>query len=119
MQKAKAQQRQECTNESCNCLMPITAQRCGKCGFPTSEYCICTSCSSPFDPNETQICYYCNAELPHSVRFLDDQKMRAQKLLEHLNTELNIPMGAHGFKSWAVGKTLVFFKQAAYERLAG
>jgi len=51
------------------------------------------------------------------LRHLDDDKLRVQKLLEHLNKELNIPMSGHGLNSWAVGKTLVFFKQTAFERL--
>eukprot|EP00930_Biecheleria_cincta_P008752 TRINITY_DN1102_c0_g4_i1.p1 TRINITY_DN1102_c0_g4~~TRINITY_DN1102_c0_g4_i1.p1 ORF type:complete len:1698 (-),score=377.82 TRINITY_DN1102_c0_g4_i1:140-5233(-) len=50
------------------------------------------------------------------LKHIDDNKIRAQKLLEHLNTELNIPAAKNG-KSWAVGKTLVFFKQTAYERV--
>eukprot|EP00913_Durusdinium_trenchii_P032553 g30475.t1 len=45
-----------------------------------------------------------------------DPKIRAQKLLDHLDTELNIPKPKHG-QSWAVGKTLVFFKLPAYERI--
>jgi len=51
------------------------------------------------------------------LRHIDDIKLRVQKLLEHLNVELNIPKGAHGLNSWAVGKTLVFFKQTAFERM--
>jgi myosin heavy subunit/signal recognition particle receptor subunit beta len=51
------------------------------------------------------------------LKHLDDAKARAQKLLEHLNKELNIPKANHGYESWAVGKTMVFFKQSAYERL--
>jgi len=58
-----------------------------------------------------------NLNIVGGLKHLDDAKMRAQKLLEHLNTELNIPQAAHGYNSWAVGKSLVFFKQAAYERL--
>lgn len=50
------------------------------------------------------------------LKHLDDAKLRAQKLLDHLTKELNIPPAAHG-QSWAVGKSLVFFKQFAYERL--
>jgi len=50
------------------------------------------------------------------LKHLDDLKIRAQKLLEHLNTELNIPAARSG-ASWAVGKTLVFFKLQAYERI--
>jgi len=50
------------------------------------------------------------------LKHIDDGKLRAQKLLEHLDTELNIPKAAHG-ASWAVGKTMVFFKQTAYERV--
>jgi len=50
------------------------------------------------------------------LKHIDDGKLRAQKLLEHLTTELNIPKPAHGL-SWAVGKTLVFFKLPAFERI--
>mmetsp|Transcript_6328 Transcript_6328/g.11222 ORF Transcript_6328/g.11222 Transcript_6328/m.11222 type:complete len:1708 (-) Transcript_6328:148-5271(-) len=50
------------------------------------------------------------------LKHVDDAKVRAQKLLEHLETELNIPVAKHGV-SWAVGKTLCFFKQSAFERL--
>ncbi|CAE7245773.1 XI-2 [Symbiodinium natans] len=50
------------------------------------------------------------------LRHLQDPKIRAQKLLEHLDAELNIPKPKHGL-SWAVGKTLVFFKLPAYERV--
>jgi len=50
------------------------------------------------------------------LKHIDDGKIRAQKLLEHLTTELNIPKPAHGL-SWAVGKTLVFFKLPAFERI--
>jgi myosin heavy subunit len=50
------------------------------------------------------------------LKHIDDGKLRVQKLLEHLSAELNIPTSNHG-GSWAVGKTMVFFKLAAYERL--
>jgi len=50
------------------------------------------------------------------LKHIDDKKLRAQKLLEHLSTELSIPKPAHGL-SWAVGKTMVFFKLSAFERL--
>lgn len=50
------------------------------------------------------------------LRHLQDPKIRAQKLLDHLDTELNLPKPKHG-QSWAVGKTLVFFKLPAYERM--
>merc|ERR1719487_2650831 len=40
-----------------------------------------------------------NASVVSGLKHLDDHKMRAQKLLEHLNTELNIPKAAHGFNS--------------------
>ncbi|CAE7446087.1 XI-2 [Symbiodinium pilosum] len=50
------------------------------------------------------------------LRHLQDPKIRAQKLLEHLDAELNIPKPKHGL-SWAVGKTLVFFKLPAFERV--
>jgi len=50
------------------------------------------------------------------LKHVDDKKLRAQKLLEHLSTELSLPNPAHGL-SWAVGKTMVFFKLAAFERL--
>jgi len=50
------------------------------------------------------------------LRHLQDPRIRAQKLLEHLDAELNIPKPKHG-QSWAVGKTLVFFKLQAYERV--
>lgn len=55
-------------------------------------------------------------DVASGLKHLDDPKMRAQKLLEHLTTELNIPQPKHG-QSWAVGKTMVFFKQMSYERL--
>jgi len=48
------------------------------------------------------------------LRHLTDMKLRAHKLLDHLNVELNIDQGG---LTWAVGRTLVFFKQAVYERL--
>jgi len=51
------------------------------------------------------------------LKHLDDFKMRAQKLLEHLSTELNIAKPSNTSTSWAVGKSLVFFKQDAYDRL--
>ena len=43
-------------------------------------------------------------------------EVRAQKLLEHLASELNVPKPLHGLPM-AVGKTLVFFKLPAFERL--
>ena len=43
-------------------------------------------------------------------------QVRAQKLLEHLASELNVPKPVHGLPM-AVGKTLVFFKLPAFERL--
>eukprot|EP00927_Polykrikos_kofoidii_P034051 TRINITY_DN28881_c0_g1_i1.p1 TRINITY_DN28881_c0_g1~~TRINITY_DN28881_c0_g1_i1.p1 ORF type:complete len:1724 (+),score=363.79 TRINITY_DN28881_c0_g1_i1:63-5234(+) len=57
-----------------------------------------------------------NVKAIATLKHIDDGKLRAQKLLEHLNTELQIPAHNHG-ASWAVGKTMVFFKQQAYERL--
>jgi len=51
-----------------------------------------------------------------SLKHIDDLKVRAQKLLDHLTKELNIPKPAHGL-STAVGKSLVFFKLPAFERL--
>jgi len=50
------------------------------------------------------------------LKHIDDGKLRAQKLLEHLAVELNVPTPQHGL-SWAVGRTLVFFKLPAYERI--
>jgi len=50
------------------------------------------------------------------LKHLPDGKLRAQKLLEHLSTELNVPKPQHGL-AWAVGKTLVFFKLPAFERI--
>lgn len=50
------------------------------------------------------------------LRHIQDPKIRAQKLLDHLDSELNLPKPKHG-QSWAVGKTLVFFKLPAYERI--
>jgi len=50
------------------------------------------------------------------LRHVDDAKIRAQKLLEHLSQELNIPKPKHGL-AWAVGATMVFFKLAAFERV--
>eukprot|EP00427_Karlodinium_veneficum_P009223 CAMPEP_0169080892 /NCGR_PEP_ID=MMETSP1015-20121227/10721_1 /TAXON_ID=342587 /ORGANISM="Karlodinium micrum, Strain CCMP2283" /LENGTH=1694 /DNA_ID=CAMNT_0009140647 /DNA_START=1 /DNA_END=5085 /DNA_ORIENTATION=+ len=58
------------------------------------------------------------SKIVEALKHVDDKKTRAQKLMEHLNTELNIPAGQHGHQyTWAVGKTLVFFKQVAYERV--
>ncbi|CAJ1340206.1 unnamed protein product [Effrenium voratum] len=50
------------------------------------------------------------------LKHVDDTKVRAQKLLEHLTTELHVPKPLHGLP-WAVGKTLVFFKLPAFERI--
>ena len=50
------------------------------------------------------------------LKHIDDTKTRAQKLLEHLTTELHVPKPNHGLP-WAVGKTLVFFKLPAFERI--
>lgn len=50
------------------------------------------------------------------LKHVDDPKVRAQKLLEHLTTELHVPKPNHGLP-WAVGKTLVFFKLPAFERI--
>lgn len=50
------------------------------------------------------------------LKHIDNLKLRAQKLLEHLSAELSIPKPAHGL-SWAVGKSMVFFKLGAFERL--
>lgn len=50
------------------------------------------------------------------LKHVDDTKVRAQKLLEHLTTELHVPKPNHGLP-WAVGKTLVFFKLPAFERI--
>jgi myosin heavy subunit/WD40 repeat protein len=49
------------------------------------------------------------------LKHLSDTTARAKQLLEHLAKELNIDpkLGI----TWAVGKTLVFFKQFVYERL--
>ncbi|CAK9038084.1 Myosin-6 (AtMYA2) [Durusdinium trenchii] len=56
------------------------------------------------------------SKVVNELRHIQDPKIRAQKLLDHLDTELNIPKPKHG-QSWAVGKTLVFFKLPAYERI--
>jgi len=59
-----------------------------------------------------------NADTVSGLRHVDDIKIRVEKLLDHLNVELNIPKPPHGGTvSWAVGKTMVFFKQVASERL--
>mmetsp|Transcript_41452 Transcript_41452/g.119997 ORF Transcript_41452/g.119997 Transcript_41452/m.119997 type:complete len:1693 (+) Transcript_41452:127-5205(+) len=58
----------------------------------------------------------CSPQVVAGLKHLDEAKIRAQKLLEHLSTELSIPKPAHGL-SWAVGKTMVFFKLGAFERL--
>mmetsp|Transcript_66996 Transcript_66996/g.193594 ORF Transcript_66996/g.193594 Transcript_66996/m.193594 type:complete len:1699 (+) Transcript_66996:102-5198(+) len=50
------------------------------------------------------------------LKHIDDLKLRAQKLLDHLSAELSIPKPLHGL-SWAVGKSMVFFKLGAFERL--
>jgi len=55
-------------------------------------------------------------QVVEGLKHIDDGKVRAQKLLEHLSTELNIPKPTHGL-AWAVGKTLVFFKLPAFERI--
>merc|ERR1719160_2163979 len=47
-----------------------------------------------------------------------EPKERASKLLEHLTLELSLPKTRTGL-CWAVGKTLVFFKQEAFEILQG
>ena len=64
--------------------------------------------------------------LPFTSAFAEDMaasvqhpklwEVRAQKLLEHLASELNLPKPLHGLPM-AVGKTLVFFKLPAFERL--
>eukprot|EP00443_Scrippsiella_acuminata_P068851 CAMPEP_0115487064 /NCGR_PEP_ID=MMETSP0271-20121206/60759_1 /TAXON_ID=71861 /ORGANISM="Scrippsiella trochoidea, Strain CCMP3099" /LENGTH=1711 /DNA_ID=CAMNT_0002915095 /DNA_START=96 /DNA_END=5231 /DNA_ORIENTATION=+ len=58
----------------------------------------------------------CSAQVVSGLKHVDDLKLRAQKLLDHLTEELSIPKPMHGL-SWAVGKTMVFFKLPAYERL--
>mmetsp|Transcript_55699 Transcript_55699/g.121700 ORF Transcript_55699/g.121700 Transcript_55699/m.121700 type:complete len:1706 (+) Transcript_55699:265-5382(+) len=50
------------------------------------------------------------------LKHVDDAKIRAKKLLDHLDVELNLPKPNHGL-SFAVGKTMVFFKLPAFERL--
>lgn len=57
-----------------------------------------------------------NADTVKGLKHVDDKKIRAHKLLDHLNTELNLPKPAHG-AGYAVGKTMVFFKLPAFERL--
>uniref|UniRef100_A0A6U6W534 Myosin motor domain-containing protein n=1 Tax=Zooxanthella nutricula TaxID=1333877 RepID=A0A6U6W534_9DINO len=58
----------------------------------------------------------CEPKVITGFNYIDDPKIRANKLLEHLTVQLSIPKPAHG-TSWAVGKTMVFFKLAAFERL--
>jgi len=58
-----------------------------------------------------------SASVISGLKHLEDGKMRAQKLLDHLSAELNIAPASKSAASWAVGKTLVFFKQHAYDRL--
>ncbi|CAE7766969.1 XI-B [Symbiodinium sp. CCMP2592] len=55
-------------------------------------------------------------QIVSGLKHVDDSKVRAQKLLEHLASELNVPKPLHGLPM-AVGKTLVFFKLPAFERL--
>lgn len=55
-------------------------------------------------------------QIVSGLKHVDDSKVRAQKLLEHLASELNLPKPLHGLPM-AVGKTLVFFKLPAFERL--
>eukprot|EP00933_Yihiella_yeosuensis_P053397 TRINITY_DN5162_c1_g1_i1.p1 TRINITY_DN5162_c1_g1~~TRINITY_DN5162_c1_g1_i1.p1 ORF type:complete len:1220 (+),score=306.13 TRINITY_DN5162_c1_g1_i1:2-3661(+) len=56
------------------------------------------------------------AKIVSELKHIDDAKIRAQKLLDHLDADLNIPKARSG-PSWAVGKTLCFFKLNAYERV--
>lgn len=51
-----------------------------------------------------------------SLKHIDEMKIRAQKLLDVLDTEMNLPRPSNGLP-YAVGKTMVFFKLAAFERL--
>ncbi|CAE7480335.1 XI-B [Symbiodinium pilosum] len=55
-------------------------------------------------------------QIVSGLKHVDDSKLRASKLLEHLAAELNVPKPLHGLPM-AVGKTLVFFKLPAFERL--
>jgi len=50
------------------------------------------------------------------LKHVDDMKARSKKLLDHLDQELGLPKSEHGH-TWAVGKTMVFFKLNAFERL--
>lgn len=45
-------------------------------------------------------------------------KDAAQQLFDHLHSQLNLPKPAYCPKGWAVGETLVFFKQDVYAVLA-
>jgi len=55
-------------------------------------------------------------ETVKGLRHIDDLKLRATKLLDHLDAELSIPKPNHGLP-FAVGKSMVFFKLPAFERL--
>merc|ERR1719191_1568778 len=48
-----------------------------------------------------------------------DPAPRAKALMDFLNDDLKIPRNRTGGLCWAVGKTLVFFKQEAFEKLQG
>lgn len=58
----------------------------------------------------------CTPQVVSGLKHIDEAKIRAQKLLEHLSEELSIANPEYGL-SWAVGKTMVFFKLSAFERL--
>lgn len=58
----------------------------------------------------------CTPQVVAGLKHIDEAKIRAQKLLDYLTAELSIPKLAHGL-SWAVGKSMVFFKLQAFERL--
>mmetsp|Transcript_41275 Transcript_41275/g.66676 ORF Transcript_41275/g.66676 Transcript_41275/m.66676 type:complete len:1698 (-) Transcript_41275:250-5343(-) len=57
-----------------------------------------------------------SAAVVSGLKHVDDPHVRAEKLLTHLTAELNVPKPLHGLP-WAVGKTMVFFKLPAFERM--
>merc|ERR1719201_2590149 len=59
--------------------------------------------------------HICPKEEKAPIGKVPDPKMRAQRLLEALDKPLKLTPGTQ--ITWAVGKTLVFFKQDAYEKL--
>lgn len=58
----------------------------------------------------------CKPEVVAGLKHFDDHRLRAQKMTEHLTAEYDLPQPNHG-KATAVGKTLIFFKLPAFEKL--